>query len=68
MKFVVNRNIYTNELVNIYNSMAAAAKDMKVENSSIRQAILKNGRCKDFIWEFIEIDDKKILELINDNR
>lgn len=68
MKFIVNKNIYTNEIVNIYHSMAAAAKDMQVENSSIRQAIIKHGKCKDYYWEVIEIDDKKILNLINDNR
>lgn len=64
MKFIVSKNIYTREIVNIYQSMAAAAKDMKVENNSIRQAIVKNGKCKDYYWEIVEIDDKKILELI----
>ena len=64
MKFIVSKNIYTKEIVNIYQTMAAAAKDMKVENNSIRQAIVKNGKCKDYYWEIVEIDDKKILELI----
>lgn len=64
MKFIVSKNIYTKEIVNIYQSMAAAAKDMKVENNSIRQAIVKHGKCKDYYWEIVEIDDKKILELI----
>ena len=41
MKFVVNKNIYTGEIVNIYQNMAEAAKSVGVENSSIRQAILK---------------------------
>lgn len=64
MKFVVSKNIYTKEIVNIYQSMAEAAKDMNVENNSIRQAIVKNGKCKDYYWEIIEIDNKKILEII----
>jgi hypothetical protein len=46
--------------------MADAAKDVGVENSSIRQAILKHCRCKDYDWEFIEIDNKKILNLIHE--
>ena len=64
MKFVVSKNIYTKEIVNIYQSMAEAAKDMNVENNSIRQAIVKNGKCKNYYWEIIEIDNKKILEII----
>lgn len=67
MKFVISRNIYTHEIINVYQSMADAAKDVGVENSSIRQAILKRCRCKDYDWEFIEIDNKKILNLINEN-
>ena len=66
MKFVINRNIYTREIINVYQTMADAAKDVGVENSSIRQAILKRCRCKDYDWEFIEIDNKKILNLINE--
>ena len=68
MKFVVSKNIYTKEVINIYKTMAEAAKDMNVDNNSIRQAIIKNGKCKNYYWEIIEIDDKKILNLINDNR
>lgn len=64
MKFIVSKNIYTKEIVNVYRSMAEAAKDMNVENNSIRQAIVKNGKCKDYYWEIIEIDNKKILEII----
>jgi len=64
MKFVINKNIYTGEIINVYQSMADAAKDMQVENSSIRQAILKGCRCKDFDWDFVEIDNKKILNLV----
>lgn len=64
MKFVINRNIYTHEIINVYQTMADAAKDVGVENSSIRQAILKRCRCKDYDWEFIEIDNKKILDLL----
>lgn len=64
MKFVVSKNIYTKKIVNIYQSMADAAKDLNVKNNSIRQAIVKNGKCKDYYWEIIEIDNKKILELI----
>lgn len=64
MKFVVSKNVYTKEIVNIYQSMAEAAKDMNVENNSIRQAIVKNGKCKNYYWEIIEIDNKKILEII----
>lgn len=67
MKFVVSKNVYTKEIVNIYQSMAEAAKDMNVENASIRQAILKNGKCKDYYWEMIEIDNEKILSLVYDN-
>ena len=44
--------------------MAEAAKSVGVENSSIRQAILKKCRCKDYDWDFIEIDNEKILTLI----
>ena len=66
MKFVINRNIYTHEIINVYQTMADAAKDVGVENSSIRQAILKHCRCKDYDWEFIEIDNKKILNLIHE--
>lgn len=66
MKFVINRNIYTHEIINVYQTMADAAKDVGVENSSIRQAILKRCRCKDYDWEFIEIDNKKILNLIHE--
>lgn len=68
MKFIVSKNIYTKEVINIYKTMAEAAKDMNVDNNSIRQAIVKNGKCKNYYWEIIEIDDKKILNLINDNR
>lgn len=67
MKFVVNKNIYTGEIVNIYQNMAEAAKSVGVENSSIRQAILKKCRCKDYDWDFIEIDNEKILKLIYGN-
>lgn len=68
MKFIVSKNIYTMEVINVYKTMAEAAKDMNVDNNSIRQAIVKNGKCKNYYWKFIEIDDKKILNLINDNR
>lgn len=64
MKFIVSKNVYTKEIVKIYQTMAEAAKDMNVENSSIRQAIMKNGKCKDYYWEFLEIDNKKILSMI----
>lgn len=64
MKFIVSKNIYTKEIVKIYQTMAEAAKDMNVENSSIRQAIMKNGKCKNYYWEFLEIDNKKILSII----
>lgn len=64
MKFIVSKNIYTKEIVKIYQTMAEAAKDMNVENSSIRQAIIKNGKCKNYYWEFLEIDNKKILNMI----
>lgn len=64
MKFIVSKNIYTKEIVNIYKSMADAAKDMNVKNNSIRQAIVKKGKCKDYYWEIIEIDNKKILEFV----
>ena len=47
--------------------MAEAAKSVGVENSSIRQAILKKCRCKDYDWDFIEIDNAKILTLIYGN-
>ena len=68
MKFIVSKNIYTKEVINIYKTMAEAAKDMNVDNNSIRQAIVKSGKCKNYYWGIIEIDDKKILNLINDNR
>lgn len=68
MKFIVSKNIYTKKVINIYKTMAEAAKDMSVDNNSIRQAIVKNGKCKNYYWEIIEIDNKKILNLINDNR
>lgn len=68
MKFIVSKNIYTKEIVNVYKTMAEAAKDMNVDNNSIRQAIVKKGKCKDYYWDIIEVDNKKILNMIYDNR
>lgn len=64
MKFIVSKNIYTRKVVNIYKTMAEAAKDMNVDNNSIRQAIVKNGKCKDYYWESVEIDNEKILNIL----
>lgn len=66
MIFIVKRNIYTNEIVDIYENMNIAAKEIGVTIQSILQAIKKHTKCKNYYWECINIDKEKILMLCND--
>lgn len=66
MKFVVKRNIYNNEIIDIYENMNIAAKNMNVSIQSILQAIKNHRKCKDYYWEHINIDKQKILNILND--
>ena len=68
MKLIVKRNIYTNEIVDIYENMNIAAKEMNVTIQSILQAIKKHTKCKDYYWEYINIDKEKILYILNNDR
>jgi len=65
MNFIVKRNIYTNEVVDIYENMNVAAKEMNVTIQSILQAIKKHTKCKDYYWENINLNKEKIISLIN---
>lgn len=68
MKVIVQRNIYDNSIVNIYDSKSDAAKSMGVTIQAIIQSIKKECKCKDYRFEEVEIDKKKILEILNDKR
>ncbi len=67
MKLIVKRNIYTNEIVDIYENMNIAAKEMNVTIQAILQAIKKHTKCKDYYWEYINIDKEKILYILNND-
>lgn len=66
MNFIVKRNIYTNEIIDIYENMNIASKEMGVTIQSIFQAIKNHNKCKNYYWENIYIDKEKILNIIND--
>ena len=68
MKVIVQRNIYDNSIINIYDSKSAAAKAMGVTIQAIIQSIQKGCKCKDYRFEEAEIDNKKILDILNNDR
>ena len=65
MKVIVQRNIYDNSIVDLYDSKSDAAKSMGVSIQAIIQSIQKECKCKDYRFEEVEIDKKKILEFLN---
>lgn len=68
MKVIVQRNIYDNSIVNIYDTKSDAANAMGVSIQAIVQSIKKECKCKDYRFEEAKIDNKKILEILNNER
>ena len=64
MKVIVQRNIYDNSIVDLYDTKADAAKSMGVSIQAIVQSIKKECKCKDYRFEELEIDKKKILSIL----
>ena len=67
MKFIVQRNSETNEIVNAWQSQKQCAEDMQVKAPAIAQAIKLHGRCKGYLFEKIEVEPGLILEVIKKN-
>ena len=67
MKFIVKRNIYTNEIVDCWDKLKTCAEEIGVKPPTIKQAIRTGGKCHDYFFGYIDIDKKKILELIKDD-
>lgn len=66
MRLIVKRNIYTNEIVDCWDSLKECAEDIGVKCPTILQAIKKHGKCHDYFFGYVEVDKRKILKLIKD--
>lgn len=64
MKFIVKKNIYTNEIVDIWDSLKECANDIGVKPPTILQAIKLHGKCKNYFFEYIYIPKEKIICLL----
>lgn len=68
MKFIVKRNIYTNEILDIWYSLKECANDMGVKSPTILQAIKLHGKCKNYYFEYVYLDKIKILSILQNDR
>ena len=64
MRIIVKRNIYTNEIVDCWDSLKECAEEMGVKPPTILQSINKHCKCKDYFFGYVYVDRKKILKLI----
>ena len=56
----------TDKVVRLYTTIKSAADEMKIAPPAISQAIRLGGCSCKYKWEYKEINDKKILDLMNE--
>lgn len=66
INLIVKKNIYTGEIIDVWDSIKKCAEDMNVKPPAIIQAIKVHGKCKDYHIERIDISKVKLLTLLND--
>lgn len=66
MKFIVKRNIYSNKVEDCWQSLKECANDMGVKPPTIKQAINKHGKCRNYYFDYVFIDKKDILNFIQE--
>lgn len=67
MKFIVKKNIYTNEIEDCWDSLTECANDMNVKPPTIKQAIKRGCKCKNYFFNYKELDKKYILNLLKND-
>ena len=68
MKYIVKKNIYTNKIEDCWDSLKQCADEIGVKSPTIKQAIKKHGKCKNYYFGYKELDKKYILELLQNDR
>lgn len=68
MKYIVKKNIYTNEIEDCWDSLKKCADEIGVKSPTIKQAIKTKGKCKNYFFAYKELDKKYILELLKNDR
>ena len=64
MKFIIQRNAETKEIVGAWHSQKECAEYMGVKPPAIAQAIKLNGKCKGYIFEKADVPSDVVLEVI----
>ena len=67
MKFIVQRDNDTNEIINAWQSQKQCAEDIGVKAPAIAQAIKLHGRCKGYLFEKVEIPPEVVIDVIKQN-
>lgn len=58
----------TNKVVHLYTTIKSAAEEMKIAPPAISQAIRLGGCSCKYKWVYKEINDNKLLDLVNENQ
>lgn len=65
INLIVKKNIYTNEIIDVWDSVKQCAEDMNVKPPSIIHAIKNESKCKDYKFSRIYISKEKIINILN---
>lgn len=66
MNFIALINIYDGSVVEIFKTLNDCAKYLNVSPQAVHNSFKKHYKCKNFFIREINIDNKKILNYIND--
>lgn len=67
MKVISKRNIYTNTVEQVFRTKSEASKELNVSQQAIYNAIKFENNCKNYKFTEDIIEDKKIIEFLNND-
>jgi hypothetical protein len=65
LKFIIKKDIESNKILDVYNSLKDAASSVNTASPYISQALRLHGNSCGYKWDYVDVENDEIIEMLN---